>query len=148
MRIRITGSPDHTTRRMVCRAVRWYCKKLKFHSTLYQNLRLHIVFGEPGCKADVEWLDRATKARSFKMTIRPTMSEDNVLASVAHEIVHIKQYASGILTDVGDKVRWDGEILDFQDDIESDLYWFSPWELEARAMERGLMMMFKASLKK
>ena len=133
---------------MVCRAVRFYARKLKIHPVTYQNLRLHIAFVEPGCKAELEWLDRATKARSFVMRIRPTMSEENVLQAAAHETVHMKQYSSGQLTDMGDKVRFADDLYDFEDDVDSELYWFSPWEIEAYGWERGLYKIFLASLKK
>ena len=70
-----------------------------------------------------------------------------MLTALAHECVHLKQYAKGELIDHirQEKTRWTGSfhgkkktyILD-----DEKYYWEYPWEREARALEMELVHKF------
>lgn len=59
---------------------------------------------------------------------------DEILTAIAHEMTHIKQF------------QFDGLNLQtktFKNTKCSEDYWFTPWEMEARAMEDPLVIMYK-----
>ena len=62
---------------------------------------------------------------------------DAVLLALFHEMTHVKQF---IKNDFNlNSAKWEGKT--FKLDNPSD-YWFSPWEMEARAMERALVFFY------
>ena len=146
MKIRIIGTPQNISRRKVCKALRFYAKTatLKMSPALVETLYITVVFGRcRGFKASLIWTDKPERAKRYRMMIRETMSHDEVLAAVAHEFVHVKQFATGQLRDYvsdPDFVRWENEAHEYIEDTE--FYWFAPWEIEAYGKERGLFKMF------
>lgn len=144
MRIRIHGQPQSVTRREVCRFVR-FCALTLMNPSMVETLSIRIDFGSTrGFKASAEWTDRAERPKRFRFTIRDTMSRQEVLEAVAHEMVHVKQYCTGQMRDyVSDPkfVRWESERWVYEDENSED-YWLAPWEIEARGYERGLYKLF------
>jgi hypothetical protein len=66
-----------------------------------------------------------------------------VLQCLAHEMVHVKQYAKGEL-----KFHERGNLVTFQrEQYQVDEYWESLWEIEAYGREVGLYQKFKPTLK-
>jgi hypothetical protein len=66
-----------------------------------------------------------------------------VLQCLAHEMVHVKQYAKGEL-----KFHERGNLVTFQrEQYQGDEYWESLWEIEAYGREVGLYQKFKPTLK-
>ena len=72
----------------------------------------------------VEDYNATGKPREFIIDIKSTQSEDEILRTLAHELVHVKQYVYGELNEEGTK--WCGEHL--ARDLE---YHEQPWEIEA-----------------
>jgi len=72
----------------------------------------------------------------YKIGINPVQSSDRtmVISTLAHELVHLKQFARKELTYAGTKFRFGGKVWDkqFPDCL------LTPWEIEAYGMERGL----------
>lgn len=80
------------------------------------------------------------KARTFKICIDPDLSRKNQLQTLAHELVHVKQYAKGELSwkEVNNRVKWNRELID-----ESKTNYFDlPWEIEAFGREYGLYIRY------
>lgn len=66
---------------------------------------------------------------------------DNPYEVLAHEMVHVRQYAEGHLVDGNGHAIWKGEA--FGDSrISTEEYYFSPWEVEAYGLSYGLMQLF------
>jgi len=62
-----------------------------------------------------------------------------ILSFLAHEIVHVRQYLTGDLEEMGDgtSMRWKGNLfLDFETNYEYNLL---PWEVEAFQTEKELL---------
>ena len=58
--------------------------------------------------------------------------------TVAHEMVHVRQYVVGDLVDCTDGTTlWKGVVYE-TGEIGSDSYYLSPWEIEARGMQEWL----------
>jgi hypothetical protein len=84
--------------------------------------------------------------REFSITIDANLSYKNTLLSLAHEMVHVKQYAKNELKEYirnGNIVRWKTELID-QSKI---LYWDHPWEIEAFGREIGMYLRYVQSKK-
>lgn len=79
----------------------------------------------------------ADRPRLFELEVHKNMPLRKVLETVAHEMVHVKQYARGELyysTRVA-KNRWQGKWVSNKLD-----YWDCPWEIEAHGRECGLFV--------
>ena len=81
------------------------------------------------------------KNKRFELRLNHSRLKDSseLIKSVMHEVTHIKQYIENGLR-MGAKVaRYEGEeYRDFD-------YWFTPWEMEARAMEQPMFHLFEES---
>lgn len=75
--------------------------------------------------------------RTFEIEVDKTLDLRTLLTTVAHEMVHVKQYARGELFESVQqaKHRWQGKYI--SNSIE---YWDQPWEIEAHGRETGLFV--------
>ena len=62
-------------------------------------------------------------------------TDDEVIKAVMHEMTHVKQFISNGLRLYHKAAKYDGKQFEMKDAKD---YWFSPWEMEARAMEEPL----------
>lgn len=80
------------------------------------------------------------RLRSFEIELR-RMRRNKMLRLLAHEMVHVKQFAKNELKAKyfkdGYKTIWHGEVCDI------DSYWDEPWEIEAFTLEEELLCYFK-----
>ena len=120
----------------VKRAAIFYAKEL-FKPRALENLVVKIKFNE---KLDAYGYASATefsssnKPRQFEIELHPGIGAYDILKTLAHEMVHVKQYIAG---DVNMKLtRWKGTRVD---DVD---YWEQPWEIEAHGIEVGLFTKF------
>jgi hypothetical protein len=72
----------------------------------------------------VEDYNLAGKPREFIIEVNRNQTEDEILRTIAHEMVHVKQYVYGELNE--EATYWCGETLA----IELE-YHEQPWEIEA-----------------
>ena len=76
--------------------------------------------------------------RDFSIEVDHTQGLRTMLETIAHEMVHVKQYARSEMTDwiIEDKFyKWKGDFVP-----ESTDYWDLPWEIEANGREVGLFV--------
>ena len=84
--------------------------------------------------------------REFDITIRQTNDDRDIVQTLAHEMVHVKQYstgelsATGILVSIAGRLiyttQWNGKTwLPRNNECQ---YYDSPWEINAYGMEVGL----------
>ena len=75
---------------------------------------------------------------TFDMDVDSSMSLRKKLLSVAHEMVHVKQFTRGELkhTNTITAKRWRGK------DYNESNYWDCPWEIEDYGRELGLFTMW------
>ena len=77
------------------------------------------------------------RPRTFEIEIDRSLRLRRLLETVAHEMVHVKQYARGELYQ-GVRIakhRWKGKWVSNNID-----YWDQPWEIEAHGREAGLFI--------
>jgi hypothetical protein len=89
---------------------------------------------------EVDEDDERSRPRSFKIIITSRFEILRTLMIVAHEMVHVKQYARGELgyCSRSGKSKWQGTKI-CEDATE---YWDLPWEIEAHGREKGLVYMW------
>jgi hypothetical protein len=79
------------------------------------------------------------KPRGFEVVLKSTLSEHDMLTTLAHEMTHVHQFATGKLSDTHEK--WLSTKIP-EDTNYNDL----PWEVEAVCMETVLYQTYIRSL--
>jgi hypothetical protein len=143
MRVSISGIKNKKSRTLLREAARFYSASLMSQRLLNSiSVRIRIV-PELKDKAYCEWLDDNHRPKNFLIEIRNS-SLPEILKCLAHETVHVKQYAKGELKDLAREnhlCRWMGEVI--ENNCENDGYWELPWEIEAFGREVGLYKRFQ-----
>lgn len=139
MHLSIVGCPDKERfRPFVKRAALFYANELMTVKML-ENINLRIKFDKSldvYGYASVEEYNGSGKPREFSIELNPLIGAREILDTLAHEMVHIKQYVYG---ETNEKLtRWKGTKID-SDEIE---YYSQPWEIEAYGMAVGLFTKF------
>jgi len=143
MLLRTAGKPKKVPIKLCKEAVKWYGRYL-LGDRLYHKVEILIEFDNSELNTNVygfcDWNDTNDRARDFTITVDPNLGKRNMLLVLAHEMVHIKQYAKGELKDYMrvNRVKWKGKVYN---DAKID-YWEQPWEIEAHGREKGLYYKF------
>lgn len=142
MRIRTRGIPNSITRSLCKESVKFYANEL-LGTRLAKNVSVTLIFEDLPTivNALCQWEDDNHKCRSFIVILNKKMNKKTTLIALAHEMVHIKQYARGELKDYlrNNNVKWRGKVFCL-DKVE---YWSSPWEKEAYKKDKLLYEKFK-----
>ncbi len=111
-----------------------FTPQLKSHIVITLTFRKNIpVLGY----TEVEDYNASGKPREFILEINRKQSEKEILKTIAHEMVHCKQYAYGQIDEQG--TRW----LSRKMDHDSLPYSKRPWEIEAYKIGDQLYEEFK-----
>ena len=143
MLLETVGKPKKVPLALCKEAVRWYARKL-LGDRLYDKVCITLEFDNRDLGKEIygfcDWNDNNAYARDFTITIDPNLGKRNTLLVLAHEMVHVKQYAKGELKDYVKvpRVKWRGKVYN---DRKID-YWDMPWEIEAHGREKGLYYRF------
>lgn len=107
--------------------------KLEIDIVLINNLR-----NKEGIAGDCTWEDRSYRPREFTIRIDSSQSKQELLETIAHEMVHVKQFARGELKNTNSLhiSKWNDKEVD---DIKTN-YYDLPWEIEAHGRERGIFI--------
>lgn len=144
MRIKTIGRPSQVPLNTVKKAAYFYGKYLiggKLFKNIHLTLQFEKIANKDGDYAYCDWTDDNNSCREFLIGIDLSLSKKETLLALAHEMVHLKQYAKGELKDIWRPVRmvkWQGERYIYE---EMD-YWECPWEIEAYGREKGLYFKF------
>lgn len=132
--------------RQMCRElVRFALPYLMKQSKIDQlSIRINIkkdYVAKEGCYGicDVNDVEKRGRPKSFSLSVDGSMLIRHILTTIAHELVHVKQYATGELVyraSTGESY-WHGEKID--DNLN---YWLHPWEIEAYGWERNLVQLW------
>ena len=146
MYIRTSGKPSKIPLKTCREAIKFYGKWL-LKENLYHKITLKLSF-EPLSSSECAYCEtdeEGNKRYNFILTINKNLNKKQTLFALAHEMVHVKQYAKGELKDYVrlDKIKWKNEVHD----LNNSDYWFHPWEIEAHGMEKGLYVKYMDFLK-
>jgi hypothetical protein len=101
-----------------------------------RSLDINIKFTRLGKEANGYCLRQTD--REFELEIDSRLTLRTMLETVAHEMVHVKQYARREMNDYAFKevhYKWKGKLVP-----DSTDYWDLPWEIEANGREVGLFI--------
>ena len=134
MNIKVIGCKDNSLKRQLYKAARFYGSML-LSSRMLPNIDIEIVMRTTITdlgNCEVTYYNDWYKARQFEIQLRRHRSLKTTLMTLAHEMVHVKQFAKGELNIRGTK--WCGEPIDDSVIPYEEL----PWEEEARLLEQFL----------
>jgi len=139
MHLSIVNCPDKDFKCYVKDAILFFCDHLIEDVRIRNNCKIKILFNDKlkdfGASSVVK---RNTKnqPRAFLIEVHPGIGVRNIFDTLAHEMVHVKQYIKG---EINDSLSvWKGKEID-SDDVD---YWDHPWEIEAHGKEKGLVTKF------
>lgn len=144
MYIKTTGKPSKLDLKLCKDALKFYGRLLLREST-YNKILIKLEFDKELSRANEYAFcfyeeDLESEYKTFIITIDPQLGKRNMLKALAHEMVHVKQYAKGELKDYvrTNKIKWCGKVI-----LHEKLnYWDTPWEIEAHGREKGLYFRF------
>ena len=116
-----------------------YCaKKLKLKDSISIDVEFSkTLYKEDGILGEVDFDDSNHRPKEFTITVDSTGSKRRIMETIAHEMVHVKQYSKGELVDMSrsGETRWQNQ------SVNNDTnYWDLPWEIEAHGKELGLFI--------
>lgn len=139
MLVSISGISDNKFKKAMHQACEFYLSIL-----LPKQIAKHIIIDiEVDRKLDddadgyceVMGHNRLGKPREFSILLKKNKSKRYMLMTLAHEMVHVKQFATGELHESMNV--WKGKRMPSKTD-----YWDTPWEVEAHGREAGLYTRF------
>lgn len=144
MKIYAKSVPKHVPLPQFKKALNFYTQKLV--PRLHHKLKVFVEFEYPDEDniADVTYIDTNVRPKEFKMNFSPDLKGKTLFKCLAHETVHVKQFATGQMTDLvryPDKTVWmeNGKKVYITPTLDNKMgYWYQPWEVEAYGMEMPL----------
>ena len=137
MKLRIRNSNKDVKTGDIRKAANFYAEKL-LSKQLLKNIELTIVVRPFEDKGVIDWLDSPVKPRQFRIILDSKYKTRHTLQILAHEMVHLKQFAKGELRDETLRKRWQFKKQDI--DFVKEDYYFMNHEIEAFGMEMGLYL--------
>ena len=143
MLIHVKGS-NKTTRKIVKLAAWWYAEKL-MGKRLIAGLDINInlkktLLDKDGSEGTAIWEDESIRPKEFTIVLDSGCAIRNILITLAHEMVHVKQWAKGEMYEYveRDMVRFNNTKFN----MSNINYWDYPWEIEAFGRQLGLFVRF------
>ena len=124
----------------------WYYAEKLMGKRLMAGLEINInlkkdLLTEEGHEGTAIWDDDGYRPKEFTINLDTTVNFRNLLINLAHEMVHVKQWAKDEMyeyTNTMGLVRFKGEKIH----LELTDYWDYPWEIEAYGKQLGLFVRF------
>lgn len=136
MKLSIIGCPDKDFKYYVKDSVLFYSEHLISSKRLRDNIMLTIKFNPKLSVwgfASIEDYNASNKPREFLIELHSWIGAKNILRTLAHEMVHIKQF---VYEETDEKLsKWKGSPVD-SDALD---YYLHPWEMEANSLEDWLL---------
>jgi hypothetical protein len=139
MQFKIINCPDKDFKPFVSEAASFFAQELIPNKRISNNCRTKIVFTKKIKEygyASIAGFNTKKQPREFLIEIHSGIGARLILETLAHEMVHVKQYIMNETDDV--LSRWKNKKID-QNKVD---YWNHPWEIDAYGREPGLLYKF------
>ena len=144
MILHVKGS-NKAVRKLIESAAWFYVEKL-MGKRLMGSLEITInlnknLLSKEGNEGSAIWEDDGHRSREFTIELDTTVKIRNLLITLAHEMVHVKQWAKNEMYEYMNTfgmVRFKGEKIH----LKETEYWDYPWEIEAYGKQLGLFVRF------
>lgn len=144
MKVKVTNCPDKDFKPYVEKAILFFAKELIPNTKIRNNCQTVVRFNatlKDFGSAVVEGTNTRKQPRRFVIEVHPGIEVRNILSTLAHEMVHIKQFIYG---ETNDQLSvWKGKRVN-SDKVD---YWSHPWEIDAHGREAGLFTKFAVAEK-
>jgi hypothetical protein len=147
MQIRVSCCYDEELKQQLKEMALFVLPKLvKGRPLLLNNLKLYVKMDDKlTTKEDAwglcYWKGNPYRPRAFSIYIRNSLSSIAIIQTYIHELVHVKQYLLGELSDYASgKIKWKKRIYEDLDDQWRDLS--SPWEKEAYKISKSMYLKY------
>ena len=146
MDIEISGKTKSMCKAEIKFATAFFAKYL-MGDRLLNNLGIELLFENQGKMADGHCspVEHSRNPRMFEIGINPKLRRYKMLQCLAHEMVHVKQYARGELSNELATAKWRGKVFKLTNSFEDYRNW--PWEVEAYGRDRSLYLFYCIMLK-
>ena len=115
-------------------------------NTLEINIHFHDDYMKKHSKyGDCIWEDQHYRPKEFTINVDVAQKDANILNTIAHELVHVKQWCKGEMYELQLKrkcYKFNGKEVNTKD---MD-YWDLPWEIEAHGRSVGLVVQWTRTL--
>lgn len=142
-KIKITGGNKHK-RKLLRNAARWmlgYTLGNRLANNIKLKIRITEKLKDSNFYGSVIWEDDNHRPREYDMELCNYLKDSMLYRVLAHEIVHIRQYATGDLKDLAshaDYCKWKDTMVQ-SEGRGSGSYFDLPWEIEARK-QQGIIL--------
>ena len=137
MQIYTKGSTRKTQK--IVKDLTRFCAEMLMSKRMADSLLIRIEFIKDldnQYDGDCEYVDEESRPKEFLIRVNDSLKLSKKLRTICHEMVHVKQYATGEMRYMWRPARhtkFQGTL--YPDEVE---YWDSPWEIEAFGREPGL----------
>jgi hypothetical protein len=145
--IHITGG-NARKRKLVKQAARWmlgYALGTRLANNITLNINLKEDLKETRFYGSVIWEDANHRPREYEMELCNYLKDRMLYRVLAHEVVHIRQYATGDLKDLtthAEYCKWKNKMI--KADGHGKVNYFNlPWEIEARRDQEYILSDWK-----
>ena len=139
MQFKVINCPDPLFKPYVYEAARFFSRELIPNKRIRNNCHTIIKFSPKITEygyASITGFNTRKQPRKFLIEVHPGIGARNILETLAHEMVHVKQY---IMNETNDTLsKWRGKKIN----PEKVDYWIQPWEIDAFGRETGLLYKF------
>lgn len=147
MHVEVIGHRSKRLKELMINATKFYCsllmtKRMCDSLEIYILLKKHL---EEDYSGFCMFLDHYDGIRTFEIELAKGYTVNETLSSLAHELVHLKQFAKGELKDdmvTASIFKWKGQDID-ENKVN---YWDLPFEIEAYGREKGLHTRFLSTI--
>jgi len=151
VKVHLHNVPKNFNHATIKRAVMFFSETL-MSKRMCNSLTVTIKFSETHKQENFEdgcctWEDDYVRPKEFTIILHSYRSQSKVLTTLAHELVHVKQFATSELRDMiksAHVLSWRGHKYD----TRKLSYWDYPWEIDAHGRELGLYIRFRDMMDK
>jgi hypothetical protein len=137
MQIYTKGSTRKTQK--IVKDLTRFCAEMLMSKRMAESLLIRIEFIKDldnQYDGDCEYVDEESRPKEFLIRVNDALKLSKKLRTICHEMVHVKQYATGEMRYMSRPARFTKfQGMLYPDEVE---YWDSPWEIEAFGREPGL----------
>ena len=140
MIVNYTNRVNKEMRRLINMAIPYYLTKLELSDSIRKDLVIIIFIRHDESRGSCEHEISRKSPRVFDIILNPH-EETSIFQTLAHELVHLVQFATGRLKMFTTVCRWNGVKWKAARNEMGD-YYDSPWEIEGFGREEGLYIRF------
>jgi hypothetical protein len=137
MQIYTKGSTRKTQK--IVKDLTRFCAEMLMSKRMVDSLLIRVEFIKDldnQYDGDCEYIDDEARPKEFLIRVNDALKLSKKLRTICHEMVHVKQYATGEMKYMSRPARFTKfQGMLYPDELE---YWDSPWEIEAFGREPGL----------